>query len=206
MFIAAIPASGATTIDTQQYSIGQQYLSGRAIGQSFVVPAGSDTHLDSVTFRVGEYTPGTGNIDVHVSKWDPALRRPTGPLLYTSTNSMLTSNVTLTQHTVDTGDLPLTPGDPYIFMVCSMHHQGSVGRGLIVEMVGHASIDRYAPGQLYAFANATTFSSIYTLSAFPGDDAFGFNDMSMTMTFVPEPHLVGVVPLAVIAARLKRRR
>jgi hypothetical protein len=174
------------------------------VGQTFVAPAGA-LQLDRFTFFL-EFTGAAGvrnppggpaRFAGYVSAWDG--EKATGPLLFASGETQLTTPDVLTPVTFDTG-IRVTPGGTYVaFLSASGFFDGlEDNTGLRVEG------DPYAGGGHVALNNGNDFSQIFTTrwgGLAPRDLAF-----RAEFTPVPEPSTMLLVGTAVAAGAARRRR
>jgi hypothetical protein len=133
-------ARGATTIDLQIRSYTVATLAD--MGQSFTVPTGSDTRLDSFQFY-GSAAGGDVTFNALIYQFNPATQLTIGSPLYDSGPRIALDNFTLQTFAFSTGGINLAPGGIYLIDLYQ-NYRGNVGNLDLYD-----SITPYSAGHFF---------------------------------------------------------
>jgi hypothetical protein len=169
------------------------------VGQTFIAPLTAQ-QLDRFTFYLFHVEGAPARFAGYLGAWDG--EKVTGPLLYASGETQVTTPLTLVPVTFDTGGVPVTPGRSYVaFLSASGFFDGlEDNTNLFVEG------DTYAQGGHVSLANGSDFSAIFT-SSWRGLDPV---DLGFAADFspVPEPSTMLLIGtgMAGVGTAIRRRR
>ena len=163
----------------------------QSFGQSFTVPS-LTTRLSSVSLSFSNFFNGGAlRFDAYLYAFDAASRRVTGNALWNFLNIAGSSNdFAFDTRTFATGNLSLSAGATYLFLVTTSNQGGAVPMDA-ANLIGASESDAYAGGSFWIASNGADTGALATTGAFSAVDGIADADFSAVFAasqqIVPEP-------------------
>jgi hypothetical protein len=211
----ALPARAQTTtigaaLTTSVGPLSRGTGAFQSFGQTFVVPP-ITTSLSTFTLSFSNFFNGAAlRFDAYLYAFDVANRRVTGSALLNFLNVSGSSNdFAFDQRTFNAGNLTLSAGTTYMFLVTTSN-QGGVPTDAS-NLVGANDGAGYSDGAFWVASNGANFGALGTAGAF--SSVAGVSDAAFSAVFtgaqqvVPEPATILLTSIGLIGVGgLVRRR